>query len=143
MKLHLNGMLKHAVESWPNEVCAFLFSNGPYSSDEEWHAFIVKNASDDPENRWIPDRKEMLTVKAKAIKLGLTKIGNIHSHPVQGDYDWRGEYLLPSDDDLKFARRFNDTIRGIMAVDENGVLGFRFHDKFGRVVDIDIEKVET
>ena len=140
MKLHLNGLVKHACDSWPNEVCGFLFSSGPYSLDEEWYFFPVSNDSMDPENEWIPNRKDMLAVKAKAMKMGLTKIGNIHSHPFHGL--WDETHFLPSAKDLTFARRFNDIIRGIVVVGQSGLYDIKFHDKFGKRIEINIEGVE-
>ena len=137
MKIHWNGFMKSVVDEYPREVCAFLFSRSPYSYDEEWFVFQVKNISEIPAEEWIPDKNEMHRVKAKAIKMGLTKIGNIHSHPfIEG-------YLIenvigPSKKDLQFARRFNDIIRGILVVSKEAIYGIRFHDKFGNQIPITV-----
>lgn len=137
IKINWNGFLKKAVDEYPKEACAFLFSRKPYSSEEEWFVFQVKNISEDPD-AWIPNKKDMLKVKAKAIKMGLTKIGNIHSHPHKFGNDM-DEEILPSDKDLSFARRFNDIIRGIIVVESDCISRLKFHDKFGNPIDIEIE----
>lgn len=147
MKINWNGFLKHAVKEYPNEVCGFLFSKKPYHTEEEWFVFPIKNISETPEDEWIPDRKEMLKAKAKAIKLGLVKIGNVHSHPYQfmvgEEYDERKmqEIIHPSELDLKFARKFNDIIRIIVCVSDKAVVYDCFiHDKFGNKININLEE---
>ena len=145
MKINWNGFLKHAVEEYPKEVCAFMFSSKLYSENEQWFVFKIKNIADDPINAWIPDKKEMLKVKAKATKLGLVKIGNVHSHPFQKD--WKNvddfmsvvdEIIKPSDKDLHFARKFNDIVRIIVCVDDKSAYGAYVHDKFGNKIDVDL-----
>jgi len=140
MKVNWNGFLKLAVRKYPKEVCGFLFSKQPYNSKEEWFVFPVKNISENPEDGWIPDRKEMLKIKAKAIKLGLVKIGNVHTHPYYKEF---GEYneekmkeiIQPSDTDLLFARKFNDIVRIIVCVDDKKIYNSFIHDKFGNKID--------
>lgn len=140
LRIDWNGFLEHAIESYPNEAAGFLFSRKPYSSEEEWFIFQVKNISDDPENAWIPERKDMLRIKGKAIKMGLTKIGNIHTHPypkrVGFSEDLLSDIMRPSPAALKFAKRFNDVIRGILVCDDNAIYGIHFHDKFGKKIDV-------
>ncbi len=139
IKIHWNGFLEHAKKEYPDEACAFLFSKKPYSSSEEWFVFKVKNASPTPENRWIPDRKEMLKVKARALKQGLVKIGNIHTHPcLVKEIDMPDDLHLPSETDLKFARRFNDVVRGIIVVMVDGISEPHFHDKFGNEINVGV-----
>ncbi len=138
--IHWNGFLEIARKEYPKEACAFLFSKQPYSLEEEWFVFPVKNISDRPEKSWIPERRDMIKAKNKAIKLGLTHIGNIHTHPYnnKGDIDYQ---FLPSGLDLKFARRFNNIIRGILVVDKTVIYGIKFHDKFGENIHITVEEV--
>jgi len=126
----LDEFLTHAVNRFPREVCGFLFSDKPFADDEKWFVFKVNNIAEDPENAWIPDRKDMLRVKKKAIDAGLTKIGNIHSHPIHNSNDI-DDFIQPSPVDLKFARRFNDVIRGIVGVGYNKIYDILFHNKFG------------
>jgi hypothetical protein len=92
-----------------------LFSRKPYSPDEEWFVFPMKNVSTTPKTEWIPDKKQTTIIKNQAISQQLVKIGNIHTHPVRStsEVDY---HLKPSEKDLAFARKFNDIIRGIMVV---------------------------
>ena len=142
MKIHWNSFLKKAVEAYPKEACAFLFSKRPYSPEEEWYVCPVDNIADNPEEAWIPDRKQMYKAKAIAIFNKLVKIGNIHSHPYIEGHDIE-ELIQPSKLDLKFARRFNDVIRGIMVVGEGKICGIMFHDKFGNKIDIQVVSDES
>ena len=146
-KIHWNGFLKHATQEYPKEACGFLFSKMPYSEHEEWFVYQVKNIADNPEEAWIPDRKEMLKVKAKATKLGMVKIGNVHTHPFQKD--WKNvddfmtvvdEIIKPSEKDLHFARKFNDVVRIIVCVDDKYAYGTYIHDKFGNKLEIKLEE---
>lgn len=139
MKIHWNGFLKIAVEEYPKEACGFLFSKNIYNEKEEWFVFPVKNISKTPENQWIPDKKEMLKAKAKAIKLGLIKIGNVHAHPYLEDKyneDLMRDIIRPSDLDLSFAKRFNDIVRIILCVGKKAIYDVFVHDKFGNKIDI-------
>ena len=152
IKIHWQGFLKHAVEEHPKEAAGFLFSRKPYSSEEEWYVFTVKNASDDPCNSWFPDRKDMQRIKAKAIRMGLVKIGNVHTHPYPPQIPFNEEelsnLLKPSTpdnkavpegfSDLDFARKFNDVIRGILVVNNDTIYGCKWHDKFGNNIDVKV-----
>ena len=134
MKIHWNGFLEQAVKNFPCESCAFLYSKKPYSPEEEWFVFPVRNDADNRINRWKPLKKDLMRVRQQAIKQQLVKIGNIHTHPyVEGDIEG---YFEPSELDLKYARKFNDTIRGIIVVGKNAIHGIRFHDKFGNKVEV-------
>jgi hypothetical protein len=140
IKINWNGFLKIAVEEYPKEACAFLFAERPYSDNEEWVVFPVKNISENPENEWKPDRKEMQKVKQMAKLLNLVKIGNIHTHPYPADILFDKKYLSgfihPSVTDLKFASRFNDIVRGIILVSKDSIHGVRFHDMFDNEIEI-------
>ena len=142
-KINWNGFLEHAVKEYPKEACAFLFSKKPNTKKEEWYVFSITNVADNPEEAWIPDKKEMLNVKSKATKLGLVKIGNVHTHPYYKD--WKNvddfltivdEIIKPSEKDLYFARKFNDVVRIIICVDDKKIYGNFIHDKFGNKLDI-------
>ena len=118
-------------------------------------SFPIGNAHENPQEGWIPDKKELAKIKIKTDKLDLVKIGNVHSHPMPNkkDYDdymvsgkrlsdfddqvdmWE-EFGSPSDMDLKYARKFNDIIRGILVVDDLGVYHHVWHDKFGNRIKL-------
>ncbi len=145
--INWNEFLKMCCTNYPNESCAFLFAEKPFSEFEKWHVFPVANNSSDPTNSWIPDKSQMAKVKKKARAFGLTKIGNIHSHPIPFDllhkvpspgeeFDIVREASLPSELDLKFARKFNDTIRGILVVGPDAIYHQYFHDQFGKQIHI-------
>ena len=145
MKINFNGFLEKAMKEYPKEACAFLFSKKPYSNEEEWFCFPVKNIAENPEEAWIPDRKEMLKVKARAIKMGLVKIGNVHTHPYHKEWkpynkDTMKEIIQPSDLDLSFARRFNDVVRIIICLDNKSIYNSYVHDKFGNQIEIPLEE---
>lgn len=137
MKIHWNGFLEKAVKEYPKEACAFLFSKEPYSINEEWFVFPVKNVAENPEEQWIPDKKETLKIKNESTKQQLVKIGNIHTHCLHGENI--DEMFKPSNLDLKFAQRFNDIIRGIIVVNKISIFGIMFHDKFGNKIHIGVE----
>lgn len=117
MKIHWNGFLEGAVKEYPKEACAFLFSRRPYSPNEEWFVFPLKNVSSTPHSEWIPDRNQLKVIKKQVVSKHLVKIGNIHTHLVES-LDDVDHQLKPSEKDLAFARKFNDIIRGIIAVGE-------------------------
>ena len=88
--------------------------------------------------------KEMQKVKNKAIKLGLVKIGNVHTHTYYDEWkpyneDKMREIIQPSEKDLAFARKHNDIIRIIVCVDDKEDYGCYIHDKFGNEIDIMLE----
>lgn len=135
-----NGFIKQCCENYPFESCAFLFAKMPFRNVEEWFVFPVDNVAEDKTKRWIPDKKQMQQVKRKAKQLQLTKIGNVHSHPLPEDFkelsNSEQEELIyyhnqPSDTDLKYARKHNDIIRGILVVDDVAVYAHCFHDQYG------------
>ena len=120
-----NNFIKIACENHPKESCAFLFAKTPFQITEKWFVFPVDNVSDSPLESWVPDKKQMQQVKRKAKKAGLTKIGNVHSHPLPDNFknlaidaqEKTIEYFKqPSEMDLKFASKHNDIVRGILVV---------------------------
>lgn len=152
-EISLNGLdefIKHAKRQHPKEACAFLFSNGPYHAEEQWHIKIVDNVSDNPLERWEPDKKQMQKAKTEAKKNGWTKIGNIHSHPFfttkiteiktgqtynEGIYPEKIKAIAnPSDTDLSYAQKHNDIIRGILVNDKKETYALLYHNKYGKEV---------
>jgi len=140
MEINWNGFLKIAVEEYPKEACAFLFSNKPYSPDEEWFVFPVKNVSTTPETKWEPDKKKLQIIKSKAKAKGLTQIGNVHTHPYDPNEDIE-KLLLPSPIDLAYARRYKDIIRIILVADDKSIHGMRIHDKFDNQIPIVLKEI--
>lgn len=136
-EIEWNGFLKHAIDESPDEVCGFLYSDKPLEQDGKWICFILDNVAEDKQNSWIPDKKQVQQVKKKARKLKLIKIGNVHTHilsdnPTLEEMEYN---IKPSETDLKFAKRFNDIVRGIMIVNKKAVYGVEFHDMFGRKIE--------
>lgn len=151
--IHWNGFIKQCCDNYPNESCAFLFAKIPFRMVEEWYVFPVDNVAEDKTERWIPDKKQMAKVKKKAKELGLTKIGNIHSHPLpkvrQELSASQKEKLIkyhnqPSDTDLKYARKHNDVVRGVLVVDDKIVYAHCFHDQYGeRLPDLYLNGINS
>lgn len=105
----------------------------------------VKNVSDNKQNSWKPDKDDMQRVKNKAKKLGLIKIGNVHTHPYPNP-EWEGstieDNMRPSNIDLKFAQKFNDLVRIIWVVQKGAFLQSFVHDKYGNEIPIALEGIE-
>ena len=111
-----------------------LYAKKPFHSEQEWFVFPIRNAHTEPNECWTFDRKELARIKRIAQKNGLVRIGNIHSHPLTNLTV--EEHAKASEEDLKFAQKFNDVIRGILVVDSAGVYEHYWHDKFGNQIDI-------
>lgn len=148
--INLDEFIGHSIEVYPNEACALLFSKLPYSVNEVWAIKSVRNISLDPQNSWIPDKSELRKVKKWAIDNQFVEIGNIHTHPINlqelVNEDLNSEDIIqgmlePSDIDLKYARKFNNIIRGIIVLDQNALYGISFHDKFGNKITALAESV--
>lgn len=144
-KIEWNGFLKHAMDECPNEVCGFLYSDKPLEEDGQWFVFPVENIAKDKRHSWIPDKKELKEIKEKAREMKLIKIGNVHTHPIPSvregaTLELMDEAIKPSDIDLKFAKRFNDIIRGIMLVSKIAIYGIEFHDMFGRKIEVYLDE---
>jgi len=140
-----NGFIKMCCENYPAESCAFLFAKAPFKGAEKWFVFPVENIAVDKVNQWSPHPQELKLVKEKAKDQRLTPIGNVHSHTLPESFKTaskleRGqminEHMFPSDVDLRYARRFNNIVRGILVVDDNAVYECYFHDQFGVNLDL-------
>ena len=146
IQIKWNGFFKKAIDGLPNEVCAFLYAKNIYSDKEEWFVFEIENVSENPEEEWIPSKKDMAKIKRQADKLGLIKIGNVHTHPYfeDDDLDKLDEYVKPSEKDLWYAKKFNDLIRIILLVKKDGgIMNSFVHDKFGNKINLYLESKET
>lgn len=145
--IHWNGFIKICCNKYPEESCGILFAKKPFSDPEEWYVFPVDNIAVDKTKEWQPDKKQLQKVKKKAKELGLTRIGNIHSHPLPKDakpIEDNIEYMrYPSGKDLKYAKRWNDIIRGILVVDKKAIYSHLFHDQFGEPVDLYLNGVNS
>ena len=146
----LEEFIETARKAYPYEAAGFIFTDG-----HEWHIMPVKAIPHDFDKDGWPegfkfDRTDKTRVERKAKKLGLKKIGVIHSHPIipleypdpsiplhikynsfitpeEHEADWQEH---PSEIDLKFMRKYKQKVRGIIVINEQGeVRGIRFHDK--------------
>jgi len=148
IKIEWNGFLEKVTKKSriKQESCAWIFSENPFSSDDTWHVFEVKNIGlkdYGADFSFAPDKNDFQRIKKLARKMKLTRIGNIHTHNVIGlnmrEVDAQRE---PSDLDLKYARRYNDIIRGIIVVvfpnkKENGKIhDIIWHDQYGHISDL-------
>lgn len=141
VKVHFNGWLRKAVKAYPKEAAGFLYSLRPYTPDEEWVVFPVRNVDPHPLEAWKPNLKELKIIRRIARDRTLVHIGNVHTHPLppDADEDVVREALFPSDMDLKFAKRFGNIVRGIYVVDRERIVGYRFHDPYGNEIPVEIE----
>jgi len=145
-KIRWNGFLEEVVkdENECQELCAWLFSNAPYSEDEVWDVRQVTNIGlhGDKINAFKPDSKELHTLKRDMWSKGFIEIGTIHTHPIRCAVDDFVEQHLPSEKDLKYAKRFKQLVRGIVTVDYRCTFGNKapfirailFHDPFGHII---------
>ena len=140
IKINWNAFLKIACEKYPEEAAAMLYATKMYSENEEWFVFPIENIADNPEDAWIPDKKEIAKLKKIAKKKELIKLGNIHSHPFPKDAKKTEEDICelvrPSELDLKYASKFSDTVRGIVLTDGSAILAMFFHDLYGNEIPI-------
>lgn len=120
------------------ESCAWLFSSKPFCSDDVVHVFPVKNVG--AKGTFHPDKKDLARVKRLARKQRLTNIGNVHTHVIEPSMSTVAEFIEPSEEDLKFAKRWNNVVRGIVTVvfDKDGYPGRIFavvwHDQHGKIL---------
>lgn len=121
-----------------------LYVRRPFSERQLWVVFPIKNIHSKPTEGWMPDKKELQKIKKEAIRRELTKIGNVHSHPLPQNVEAIGKDLMdiweetkrPSETDLKFARKFNDIIRGIIVCDAKGIYAHGWHDQHRNMVEL-------
>ena len=143
------------------ESCAWLFCDQPFCDNNAVFVFAVKNIGMKGHTvfeSFAPDRKDFQQVKRKAKLEKLTKIGLVHTHVVVSTYivdrnpdefedlvfadnlEELKESSFPSEIDLKFARRFNNIIRGIVTVyfsrhgEKGQIHSVTWHDQFGSVL---------
>ena len=110
------------------ESCAWIFVD---IKNDEWNIIEVKNVGLNGESirhTFAPNKKDFAKAKRLARKNGWTRIGCVHTHVVNNDEE--AEYQMrPSESDLKYAKKFNDVIRGIF------VIKFDWH-KTGKIYGI-------
>jgi len=148
------------------ESCGWMFIDRPFCSDHRVFLYPVKNMGRkgfSTFESFAPDKREFQRVKEVAKKMGLTRVGNVHTHVIVSSYiaeeheelpyvdNWEelieSKVHLPSKDDLRFARRFNDILRGVITVffskdGEKGQIYARvFHDQFGKTYFVERGKV--
>jgi hypothetical protein len=156
MRIEWHGFLDEVVkpDRATQESCAWIFSERPFSDDDVLHVVEVTNVGikGDPSSSFAPDPREFAKIKAMAKKSQYTRIGNVHTHNTFTD-DQVVEQMKPSDTDLKYARRFNDVIRGIIIVRFHGkdlaagqpgiIQGIVWHDQYGNGLELKVESIET
>ena len=120
------------------ESCAWIFVD---IKNDEWNIIEVKNVGltgQSKRHTFAPDKKDFAKAKRLARKNGWTRIGCVHTHVVNNDEE--AEYQMrPSEADLKYARKFNDIIRGIVVVKfdwhKNGIIyGMIWLDQYGTIL---------
>jgi len=129
------------------ESCAWLFCDKPFSDDHTVYVFPIKNIGLKelgPSESFAPDKEDYARVKAISKERKLTRIGNVHTHVCSSWPDPIAEEKhLPSDLDLKYARRFNSIIRGIVTVrfpskkGKGKIVAILWHDQFGNILKTD------
>jgi len=152
MKIEWNGFLQEVVkpERSKRESCAWIFSSHPFCDDDVWYITDVRNVGlkdKGVQYSFAPDKKDFHRVKREATSVKLTRIGNVHTHNIIS-HDAKGldgkELMfqsVPSDTDLKYARRFNDAIRGIIIVyfpsevEFGAICNIVWHDQYGTSLD--------
>ena len=132
-KISWNNFLGMCRKEYPKEACGVLYSEKPYSNEEKWVVFPIKNVDQNPEEGWYFDSKELQRIKNQAKKRKLVKIGNVHTHCVLEGEKFSEEFFEPSDTDLKFAQKYRDIVRGIVVLDSKEIHGIKFHDMFGNM----------
>ena len=153
-KIRWHGFLRDVLnpENEDHELCAWLFSTHPYAADEEWHVMRVKEIPKDWDGDgfyegWAPDKKDLDRVKKIARSKGWTPIGTIHTHPVGPSWCEKENVTkaiiaesAPSEVDLKFQRRFNQIIRGILVVNyfekPPKIEAVIWHDQYGKLIQL-------
>jgi len=130
------------------ESCAWIFID---VDEYKWHVLEVTNVglkdqgetrSERIEHSFAPDKNDFARVKRIAKKNGWTKFGCIHTHVVISSNINRVKYQMqPSDADLKYARKFNDIVRGIIVVQfvnrrkKGKIYGYVWFDQFGKILE--------
>lgn len=125
------------------ESCAWIFVE---MKTNTWNVFDVKNVGlkgKSLEESFAPDKKDFASVKRIARKQKLTRIGNVHTHIARNIFDTEHQ-LRPSKIDLKYAKRYNDIIRGIIVTlfpDDKArgyIYGIIWIDQYGNILQRDI-----
>ena len=136
-----NGFLETIIKPSRKlqESCAWIFVD---MKTDIWNILEVKNVGlkDMPiRHSFAPDKKEFMKAKRIAKKNGWTRIGCIHTHVVVTETE--SEYQLrPSDPDLKYARKYNDIVRGIIVVQftnsktKGKIYGMIWTDQYGNIL---------
>lgn len=139
--INWNGFLETIVKRSRQfqESCAWIFVD---MKNDVWNILEVKNVGlkDKPiAHSFAPNKKEFAKAKRLAKKNGWTRIGCVHTHIVVTKNE--AEYQLrPSEADLKYARKFNDIIRGIIVVQftnsriEGKIYGIIWTDQYGNMM---------
>ena len=147
--INWNGFLERIVapDRSNQESCAWIFAD---VKNDVWNVLEVKNVGLKDKSlkmSFAPDKKDFARVKRLARKNELTKLGNVHTHVVIGKpgdedtHDKLENQFRPSSVDLKYARKFNDIVRGIIVVwfrdyrRKGMIYGIVWHDQYGKILE--------
>lgn len=140
-RIRWNGFLENIVKRSRElqESCAWIFVD---MKNDIWNVMEVKNIGlkgKPIEHTFAPEKKDFARVKRIARKNRWTRIGNIHTHVVKTRREAYYQ-LRPSDADLKYARRYNDVVRGIIVVQftndliKGKIYGIIWIDQYGAIM---------
>ena len=145
VKINWNGFIEKCIKAQPNELVADIFTNAPYQKDEIWEIIQLKSKCTITKVKKHTEYKQGVYEdmsdynRLKKDKTGWTKIGNIHSHPLDEDYSVN-EGNKMSDIDLKSAQEEYEIISGIVYfMKEENEPRVLFFDMFGKKLKIDLE----
>ena len=136
-----NGFLETIIKRSRElqESCAWIFVD---MKTDTWNVLEVKNIGLKDmtiRHSFAPDKKEFTKIKRIAKKNKWTRIGCVHTHVVntknEAEYQFR-----PSEPDLKYARKYNDIVRGIIVVQfinskiKGKIYGMLWTDQYGNIL---------
>jgi proteasome lid subunit RPN8/RPN11 len=136
IKIHWNEFIEIAKTNLPKESCAMLFTRFPYTKREEWFVVPIKNSSENPIEEWDFDKTELTRAKLLAKRNQMVRIGNVHVHPFINEKNFISA-CMPSELDLKYAKKYNDLVRGIIHLSKKEVLEIYFHDMYGNKIEVE------
>lgn len=140
-RIEWNGFLETIVKRSreKQESCAWIFAD---MKKDIWNIMEVENIglkNKSIEHTFAPDKKDFARVKRLARKNRWTRVGNIHTHVVRTKREALYQ-LRPSEADLKYARKYNDIIRGIIVVQftnsqiKGKIYGIIWIDQYGVIL---------
>jgi len=143
--INWNGFLETIIKKKRinQESCAWIFVD---MENDEWNIIEIKNVGLKGVNKrysFAPDKKDFAKAKRLAKKNEWTRIGCIHTHVVENKREAYYQ-MRPSEADIKYAKKFNDIIRGIIVVQfddpkkEGKIYGMIWLDQYGTILEREI-----